>query len=105
MSVAIGPDHNIVVGVTATGTVATTAGQVVLPGQSVTLDVLSPKGDPITPSAPKVMALSLPFGCAHSPCQTGGTLDAGVRTGLVRRLDLRLRFLLLQRRVGRSLRR
>jgi hypothetical protein len=77
VSVAIGPDHNIVVGVTATGTVASTAGQVVLPGQSVTLDVLSPKGDPITPSAPKVMALSLPVGCAHSPCQAGGTLVPG----------------------------
>ncbi|MES1206939.1 MAG: hypothetical protein ABUS79_13465 [Pseudomonadota bacterium] len=76
VSVAVGPDHKIVVGVTATGTVATPAGQVALPGQSVTLDVLSPKGDPI-PSAPKVMAMSIPVGCAHSPCETGGTLTAG----------------------------
>jgi hypothetical protein len=77
VSVAVGPDHNIVVGVTATGTVATPAGQVALPGQSVTLDVLSPKGDPITPAAPKVMALSFHQGCAHSPCQTGGPLTQG----------------------------
>ncbi len=80
VSVAVGPDHNIVVGVTANGTVASTAGQLALPGQSVTLDVLSPKGEPITPSAPKVMAMSLPTACAHSPCQTGGTLapDCGL---------------------------
>ncbi|HVT09383.1 MAG TPA: hypothetical protein VHO67_18110 [Polyangia bacterium] len=77
VSVAVGPDHNIVVGVTATGTVASPAGQIALRGQSVTLEVLSPKGDPTTPAGPKIMALSLPVGCAHSPCQPGDVLVPG----------------------------
>ena len=89
VSVAVGPDHNIVVGVTATGTVASTAGQVVLPGQSVTLDVLSPKGDPITPPAPKVMAHVAPRRLRAFALPDGRRPDAGVRTRRVRRLDLR----------------
>jgi hypothetical protein len=77
VSVAVGPDHNIVVGVTATGTVASPAGQIALRGQSVTLEVLSPTGIPTTPAGPKIMALSLPIGCAHSPCVPGDVLVPG----------------------------
>lgn len=77
VSVAVGPDHNIVVGATTTGALAKKEGVVATAGQSLTLDLLSPTGAPITPPGPKFQALSLPVGCAHSPCQTGGTLVPG----------------------------
>ena len=48
-----------------------------LAGQSVTLDVLSPKGDPIPQRGSQLMARSFPVGCAHSPCQQGGVLVPG----------------------------
>ncbi len=77
VSVAVGPDHNIVVGVTATGTVGNKTAQLAVAGESVMLDVLSPKGDSIPQPGTRVMALSLPVGCAHSPCTTGGVLVQG----------------------------
>jgi hypothetical protein len=78
VSVAVGPDHNIVVGAAGTGTIANKDGAQKLVGQSVTLEVLSPSGAPVTPlPGPQLRALSLPIGCAHSPCQTGGMLTPG----------------------------
>ena len=78
VSVAVGPDHNIVVGATATGTVANKDGQLALAGQSVTLDLLSPEGAPVMPpQGSQLKALSFPVGCAHSPCQAGGVLVPG----------------------------
>jgi hypothetical protein len=78
VSVAVGPDHNIVVGVTATGTVADKQGPVALPGESITLNIFSPAGEPVM-QAPgtQMRALSFTEGCAHSPCQTGGVLVPG----------------------------
>jgi hypothetical protein len=78
VSVAVGPDHNIVVGATATGTLANKQGPLALAGQSVTLDLLSPAGAPLMPpQGSQLKALSLPIGCAHSPCKTGGVLVPG----------------------------
>jgi hypothetical protein len=78
VSVAVGPDHNVVVGATGTGTIAKMDGQLALAGQSVMLNVLSPAGEPVM-QAPntQLKALSLPIGCAHSPCQQGGVLVPG----------------------------
>jgi len=78
VSVAVGPDHNIVVGATATGTVANKQGPVALAGESITLNIFSPTGEPVM-QAPgtQVRALSFTEGCGHSPCQTGGVLVPG----------------------------
>ena len=103
VSVAVGPDHNIVVGVTATGTVANKNGQLALAGQSVTLDVLSPKGEPIPQPGSHVMALSLPVGCAHSPCTTGGVLVPGCGPDACVAWICGVDSYLLQRRVGLDL--
>jgi hypothetical protein len=78
VSVAVGLDHNIVVGATATGTIAKKDGKLALAGQSVGLELLSPKGEPIAPApGSQLMARSFPVGCAHSPCMTGGVLEPG----------------------------
>ena len=76
VSVAVGPDHNIVVGATATATITKKDGKLALAGQSVTLEVLSPTGSPVPQPVP-IMARSVPLGCAHSPCKTGGVLVPG----------------------------
>jgi hypothetical protein len=77
VSVAVGPDHNIVVGATSTGTLAKPDGTMMLAGQSVTLSILAPDGTGGQPSGPVFKTLSLPIGCAHSPCKTGGVLVPG----------------------------
>src|SRR5262245_24151684 len=78
VSVAVGPDHNILVGATGRGTIAKKEGQLTLVGESVMLNMLSPKGDAITPPpGSQIQLLSLPVGCGHSPCQTGGVLVPG----------------------------
>jgi hypothetical protein len=78
VSVAVGPDHQIYVGATANGTLVTRQGQMASTGQSVALDVLSPKGESTLPAGgAQVRALMLPVGCAHSPCVTGDVLVPG----------------------------
>jgi hypothetical protein len=77
VSVAVGPDHNIVVGATATGTIAKGNKAVALAGQSITLQQLSPAGEPIPQGPAPLMARSLLVGCSHSPCRTGGVLVPG----------------------------
>lgn len=78
VSVAVGPDRNIVVGATATGAITTPNGPMKLAGESVTLGLLSPEGKPLNvPEGNTVRALSLTLGCAHSPCTTGGVLTPG----------------------------
>jgi hypothetical protein len=78
VSVAIGPDHNIVVGATATGMIAKKDVPLALAGQSATLELLSPAGAPIEQPPPsKLQARMIPVGCAHSPCTEGGVLESG----------------------------
>ncbi len=78
VSVAIRPDHDILVGASGTGTIANRNGPENLGGESIVLDLLAPTGDFIQqPDNLKVRALSLPVACAHSPCQQGGSLTAG----------------------------
>jgi len=77
VSVAVGPDHNILVGATATATITKKDGKLALAGQSVVLEMLSPKGDPIPQGGNQLMARSFPVGCTHSPCQQGPVLVAG----------------------------
>jgi hypothetical protein len=76
VSVAVGPDHNIVVGATATGTVTKKDGPVAEAGESATVEILSPGGEPMMqPAGSQVKALSLSIGCLHSPCHAGLPLD------------------------------
>ena len=78
ISVAIRPDHNILVGASGTGTIANRTGSAELAGESITLDLLSPKGDLIQqPDGLKIRALTIPVNCGHSPCASGGVLQAG----------------------------
>ena len=78
VSVAVGPDHNIVVGATATATIAKGAKALAQAGQSVTLELLSPTtGEPIPQGGTQFKALSLTVGCAHSPCREGVVLTQG----------------------------
>jgi hypothetical protein len=78
VSVAIGPDRNVVVGATATGTITKPDGPAAFPGESVTLDILSAAGETqMQPPGSQVRALSMQVGCAHSPCKTGGVLVPG----------------------------
>ncbi len=78
ISVAVRPDHVILVGASGSGTVANRTGAADLNGESIVLDLLTPKGDFIKqPDDVKVRALSVPVGCAHSPCSTGAFLAAG----------------------------
>ena len=78
ISVAIRPDHSILIGASGTGTIANRTGQAALAGESITLDLLSLKGDFIKqPDNLKIEALTIPIGCTHSACQTGGFLQAG----------------------------
>ena len=78
VSVAVGPDHNIVVGATATATITKKDGKLALAGQSVVLALLSPKGDPIPPRSQFTTdGASFTVGCLHSPCKTGGFLTSG----------------------------
>jgi len=78
ISVAVRPDHSILIGASGTGTIANRTGSAELAGESITLDLLTPKGDFVQqPDNVKIRALTIPVGCAHSPCATGGFLQAG----------------------------
>ncbi len=78
ISVAIRPDHAILVGASGAGTIANRNGQASLGGESIVLDLLSPAGEFLPQNGvDKVRAFSVPVGCAHSPCATGGVLTAG----------------------------
>jgi hypothetical protein len=76
ISVAIRPDHTIVVGASGVGTVANRQGEVNLGGASIMLNLISPKGDVIPPAGGfLVESLTVPVAGAHSPCAQGGYLD------------------------------
>jgi hypothetical protein len=78
VSVAVRPDHNIVVGASGTGTIADRNGPAELSGESIVLDLLSPAGELLQePGKSKIRAMSIPVGCAHSPCTTGVFLAEG----------------------------
>jgi len=78
VSVAVRPDHNIVVGASGIGTLANRNGVTELGGESIVLDLLSPTGEFIQQQENiKMRALSIPVGCSHSPCAQGGALTAG----------------------------
>jgi hypothetical protein len=78
ISVAVRPDHSILVGASGSGTVANRTGSADLVGESIVLDLLSAKGDFIPqPDNVKIRALSSAVLCAHSACSTGGFLTAG----------------------------
>jgi len=78
VSVAVRPDHAILVGASGIGTVANRDGATDLKGESIQLDLLNPQGGFI-PQADnvKVRALTVPVGCAHAPCAQGGALALG----------------------------
>lgn len=78
ISVAVRPDHDIVVGASGIGTIANRNGPAELGGESIVLDLLSPAGELIPqPDKIKVRALTIPVTCSHSPCTQGGFLTAG----------------------------
>jgi hypothetical protein len=79
VTVAVRPDHNIVIGVSGFGAVANRQGPKELRGESIMLDLLSAKGEMATPQAGGLKAelAASPFGCAHSPCSQGGALVSG----------------------------
>jgi hypothetical protein len=77
VSVAVQPDHSILIGVSATGTVSSGRGDLRLAGESAMLDHLSAHLDKLDlPPGQMFMVRSLTLGCAHSPCKTGGPLNS-----------------------------
>jgi len=78
VSVAVRPDHDIVVGASGIGTIANRNGPAELGGESIVLDLLTPAGELVPqPDKIKVRAMTIPVACAHSPCTQGGVLQAG----------------------------
>ncbi|HXJ23405.1 MAG TPA: hypothetical protein VMT03_24540 [Polyangia bacterium] len=78
VSVAVQPDHSILVGVSATGTVASQDRALRLSGESVMLDHISALGEKLPPPPGTTFRIeSLTLGCTHSPCKTGGPLASG----------------------------
>jgi hypothetical protein len=77
VSVAIEPDHSLLVGVSATGTLTTpNGGRLALSGESAMLDHISALGEKLPPPPGSNFRVeSLTIGCAHSPCKTGGPLN------------------------------
>jgi len=77
VSLAIRPDHKILVGASTTGTVATKKEQMTLSGESVMLALVDAQKGGVEPTSggAQYQVLSYSPGCAHSPCRLGAALD------------------------------